>query len=92
MQALVTRVQDLERLLRQHNVDPGNIPPDTDYLDHSADRTDRKPGGKGRTDSDDPRDWTVDHLVGTSAAGADYRSNERQATTIYTDRHLRSDT
>ncbi len=62
-QALVMRVEDLERLLKQHGVDPGRPTAEQGLMKEEAvekdDYSDETPGT-------DLRDYSMDHLVSVS--------------------------
>jgi hypothetical protein len=62
----VTRVKDLERLLRQHGVDPGTADEDAGAVGTTK-RDDQTYGDEVKNNPHDPRDWTLDHLVGDDA-------------------------
>ncbi|WWC62347.1 uncharacterized protein I303_104943 [Kwoniella dejecticola CBS 10117] len=62
VQALTTRVQDLERLLREHGLDPGSAGQGGDKAGSEDEAGERKKE-IGDEPSADIREWSQDHLV-----------------------------
>lgn len=66
MEALVTRVKDLERLLRQHGVDPGSGEGEAGAVSETTPKEEQTYRDEVKNNPHDPRDWTLDHLVGVN--------------------------
>ncbi|WWC70565.1 uncharacterized protein I206_104516 [Kwoniella pini CBS 10737] len=62
VQALTTRVQDLERLLREHGLDPGSAGP-SDVKDGSDEEAGERKKDIVDEPSGDIREWSQDHIV-----------------------------
>lgn len=72
----MTRVKDLERLLRQHGVDPGTGDGEDAAVGATPPKADRD---EMKNNPHDPRDWTLDHLVGPLVCAFHSSQVEREA-------------
>jgi len=63
VQALITRVDYLERLLKEHGVDMESTGRKRQSVEPVRDITQEKDRGNGVEDGDQPRDLSLDHLV-----------------------------
>jgi len=66
VQALVTRVDYLERLLKEHGIDVESAKSQRQSLERAKDITQEQDRQGGVEEGDQPRDLSLDHLVGLS--------------------------
>jgi ribosomal protein S15P/S13E len=63
VQALVTRVDYLERLLKEHGIDEESTRSQRQSVEHTRDIMQEQDRRGGVEDGDPPRDLSLDHLV-----------------------------